>query len=70
MEIPNHSGPIAQLNMIFWGNTLKRCHTGPVHIPGFFFHFILIFVKQEAAYDGFRMEQVTANLTEMTDFLY
>ena len=70
MKVPNHSGPISQLNMVFRRNALNRCPTGPLNFPGLFFHLIIVFVIEEAAYDGFRMEQVTANLTEMTDFLY
>ena len=49
VEVPHHSGLISQFNMIFRGNTLKRCHTGSVDVPSFFFHFIVIFVKQKTA---------------------
>ena len=49
VKIPYHRRPLSQLDMIFWDNALKRFHTCPVNVPGFFFHFIVIFIKQEAA---------------------
>lgn len=54
MKVPHHSGPISQLNMVFWGNTLECSHACPVNLPGFFFHLIIVFVIEEAAQKGKR----------------